>query len=204
MRHSVSAVILAAGTSSRMGKPKQLLDWNGQPLLSHVIGKVLLHPFSEVIAVIGHEADRIKDLIRIEDSRFRWVVNKQYSSGQASSLKAGLLNVRSKCPNVMIFLGDLPFITQKTVRAVFHEGLDLLTNCHTTFAIQPVYENRKGHPVFFGRVDYDLFAALDGDQGGKALMNRIAEKKALYVDDPGIVKDLDTLDEYKKVLQERD
>jgi molybdenum cofactor cytidylyltransferase len=186
-----------------MGMPKQLLDWYGRPLLAHVIDKVLLHPFSEVIAVIGHEAERIKDLIRIEDNRFRWVINKQYTSGQASSIKEGLRHVRSKHPNVMVFLGDLPFITDKTVRGVFHQGLDLLTNCDETFAIQPVYQNKKGHPVFFGHVDYDLFAVLDGDWGGKILMNKIAEVKALQVDDPGIVKDLDTMDVYQKALKER-
>jgi len=86
MDAGVFAVILAAGTSSRMGRTKQLLDWGGVPLLQAVIRKVLVHPFSEVIAVIGYRAAEIQRAIRIDDGRFRWVVNGRYSSGQSSSL----------------------------------------------------------------------------------------------------------------------
>ena len=90
MEWDVFAVILAAGTSSRMGRPKQLLDWGGVPLLEAVIRKVLNHPFSEVIAVTGYRGEEIQRVIPIDEDRFRWVMNDRYSAGQSTSLLAGI------------------------------------------------------------------------------------------------------------------
>lgn len=204
MKDSISAIILAAGTSSRMGRPKQLLDWGGRPLLSHVIHKGLYHPFSEVITVIGHEADKIKRTIHIRDSRFKWVENKQYRSGQGSSLRAGVQHISTDSQGVMVFLGDLPFISQYTTSFVFHEGARLLKCSLEPFAIKPVYQKTGGHPVFFGHLRGAALEVLDGDPGGRALLNMIKVKRELFVQDSGIVKDIDTRDDYRQALKQGD
>lgn len=197
---SISAIILAAGTSSRMGQPKQLLDWNGRPLLEHVIHQVLLNPFSEVIAVIGYEAEKMKKSVHIRDPRFRWVENKQYMYGQGSSLRAGIQNVDPDSPGMMIFLGDLPFVSNQTIISVFDEGKKMLECGKEPFVLQPVYKKTRGHPVFFGYVSTMLCGSLYGDQGGRAIMKMFKVKKELFVKDGGILRDIDTMDEYIQAL----
>jgi molybdenum cofactor cytidylyltransferase len=126
MNTSICAVILAAGTSSRMGQPKQLLELKGRLLLEHVIQTASAANFSEIITVIGCEADKIQKSILIEDSRFRWVFNEDYLSGQGSSLKAGILNAEDHHSGIMVFLGDLPFIKESTIQSIYQSGKDRL------------------------------------------------------------------------------
>jgi len=199
METGVFAVILAAGTSSRMGRPKQLLDWGDVPLLEAVIRKVLVHPFSEVIAVIGYRAAEIQSAIRIEDGRFRWVVNRRYSSGQSSSLLAG---VRSgKGHSSMIFLGDLPLLEDGTVRRIAEEGLTRLRlgDPSEPVVVRPSFRGVPGHPVFLGNCRGIDWVRLRGDTGARELLCRVQNRTLLPVEDPGVVMDVDTPQAYESL-----
>jgi len=201
MTASIGAIILAAGASTRMGKAKQLLLLNEQPLLDHVIQRVLAVPFYEVIAVIGYEAERIQREISIKDERFHWASNNDYSSGQSSSLKTGIEHFSKEHDGVMIFLGDLPFILNETVQSVFHEGKKMLTEYEEGFIVQPSYQGIIGHPVFFGHFDRRLFMNIQGDTGAKTIREQFSCQKKLIVEDKGILFDIDTPDKYEEAKQ---
>ncbi|WNS74946.1 nucleotidyltransferase family protein [Bacillus sp. DTU_2020_1000418_1_SI_GHA_SEK_038] len=198
MNPSICAIILAAGTSSRMGQPKQLLELKGRPLLEHVIRSASTANFSEIITVIGCEADKIQKTISIKDPRFRWVVNKDYLSGQGSSLKTGIAKAGSQHSGVMVFLGDLPFISQSTVQTIFQIGKDMLKNQDESFVIRPEFNGMTGHPVFFGHLDRNLFMQIQGDQGAKAIISKISTRQSISVEDSGILFDVDTPEVYEK------
>lgn len=198
MKPSICAIILAAGTSSRMGKPKQMLPLGNDPILEHVINCSLHENFSEVIAVIGHEANTIKENIVIDSERFRWVVNESYLLGQSSSLKVGVEDLKKHHSNIMVFLGDLPFLSTKTIHAIYRHGAKRLEETDAPFIIRPMYNGDVGHPVFFGNIDRHLFSQLQGDTGGKAIIHQISDRIFLKVEDDGILFDVDTLADYEK------
>ncbi|MFK2825713.1 nucleotidyltransferase family protein [Bacillus sp. B190/17] len=194
----VYAMILAAGTSSRMGQPKQLLPLGEYFILEHVIHRVLEGPFTKVAAVIGHEAAAIQESIHIEDRRFQWIINKNYHLGKSSSLICGLESFISTGSNVMVFLGDLPFISDETVHTLYESGMELFSECGEPFIVRPVYKEVPGHPVFFGQVNKGLFDDLGGDQGAKAIIERFTCRKHLIVEDEGVLLDVDTPEAYKE------
>lgn len=196
MTYSVGAIVLAAGTSSRMGRMKQLLPLKGRPLLRHVIDKVLKEEFSEVVTVIGFQAEKIKEEIQIIDERFRWIVNENYLSGQSSSLKSGVVSLNEKTAGMMVFLGDLPFCSQETIHEIYQTGYELLKTHPTSFVVQPVLYGKAGHPVFFGHVNKNFFNKLEGDRGAKIIMKQIPYHKRISVTDEGILFDIDTPVEY--------
>ncbi|VEF49301.1 4-diphosphocytidyl-2C-methyl-D-erythritol synthase [Bacillus freudenreichii] len=196
MRQTTSAIILAAGTSSRMGTAKQLLPLGERPMLAHVIDRTLAEDFSEIIAVIGHKAEAIRHTICIEDSRFQWVVNNDYSKGQGTSLKLAMSQINEHHSGVMVFLGDLPFMSQKTICDIYELGNFMLTEKDEPFVLQPSYKGTAGHPVFFGHVKAEWFQEIQGDQGAKAIMDRFPIRRKLPVEDQGILYDIDTPDAY--------
>ncbi|SFI71708.1 molybdenum cofactor cytidylyltransferase [Thermoflavimicrobium dichotomicum] len=195
------ALILAAGTSSRMGTPKQLLDWGGKPLLEQVIRKTLTFHFPEVVTVVGHQAEEIQQLIRIKDDRFRWVVNQNYAAGQSTSLLTGLANVEGRYHSAMVFLGDQPLIAEDTIRRVLERGLEKL---HTLgkpepFVVRPSFQGIPGHPVFLGNIRSLDLTGLKGDEGAKGVICTIPNRTILSVEDSGAVLDIDTPEAYERV-----
>lgn len=193
-----SAIILAAGTSSRMGIAKQLLPLGDRPILAHVIDRVLAESFTEIIAVIGHEADTIQRAISVKDDRFRWVMNKDYGQGQGTSLKCGISQMNEHHSSVMVFLADLPFLSQETVHDIYILGNVMLQETDVPFVLQPSFQGTAGHPVFFGHVEAEWFQQIDGDQGAKVIMNQFSIRKRLSVEDQGILYDIDTPEGYEK------
>lgn len=202
MTENVCAIILAAGLSSRMGQIKQLLPIGEHCMLAHVIDRVLEERFTKVIAVIGHEAAAIQEQIHVVDSRFQWVINQDYRLGQSSSLTVGIQQLTPADSNVMIFLGDLPFISKQTIQAIYESGTRMVHEQLEPFMIRPLYKEIPGHPVFLGRIEESLFAGMYGDQGARSIFKRLAVKKCLAVKDEGAAIDIDTPQDYKEAKKQ--
>lgn len=146
----ISAVILAAGSSKRMGGKKQLIRLDQEFLLEHVIKKCLKQPFQNIIVIIGDHAETIQQTIKFNDNRFKWIVNQDYEKGISSSLKTANHYLSGSGDSIMVFLGDMPFIKDKTISGVFNRGNDLLSHQDmNSFIITPTYNSKMGHPVFF-------------------------------------------------------
>lgn len=191
---NVTAIILAAGYGKRMGSQiKQLIEIDDVPMLERVIQSTRRCDFSEIITVIGNQAEKIRKTIRIEDDRFRWVFNEKYAQGQGTSLLKGIAECRTQ--HVMIHLGDMPFIQPQTIELVFDEGVNWDTL--EPFSVRPAFGNNPGHPVFIGNIDKINFSILDGDIGAKQIIKQLPVKK-IQVDDKGVIHDIDTIEVYEK------
>lgn len=195
----ISALILAAGASTRMGKAKQLLKLQNDYLLERTIKNVLAVDFDHVYTVIGHQSEEIKAAVKINETRFQWVITPNYLQGQSRSLKEGLREASKRYQHVMVFLGDVPFISQQTVQSVYEYGLKLINETNEPFSLRPIFDQKPGHPVLIGYFQQTPFEALSGDQGAKLLLAKIKQYK-LQVDDPGILLDIDTPEAYQKAL----
>lgn len=195
------AIILAAGTSSRMGVLKQLLPLDDKPILKHVIDKVLAGNFSAVYTVTGHESERVRSEMNILDKRHHWITNDDYLDGQSTSLKRVLQHIHPDYDSAMIFLGDMPFISSDTVGLIYSEGANLYLQHNEPFMIRPQYDEKIGHPVFIGNINIDLIEQLEGDSGFRLLKNEFKIKKFIDVDDEGSNYDIDTIEQYKAAMK---
>lgn len=189
---TVSAIVLAAGSSTRLGRPKQLLPLAGRPVLQHVVDAAVAAGASEVVVVLGHAAADVRAALR-PDPRVRIVVNAAYASGLASSLRAGLRALPEDADAAVILLGDQPDVAAQTVRRV-------ISTYEETAApiVQASYRGELGHPVLFGRAVWPRLEALRGDRGAREILAEWAGRiVALDVDgDPPL--DLDTAADYER------
>lgn len=191
----ITAVILAAGRSTRMGQLKPLLPIQGSPMLEVVIKQVLQFPFHQVIAIIGHEQERIKATISIQDERFQWVVNHDYAHGQSTSLKEAKRHCPPDIKGMLVFLGDQPCIQPTTISQLLSLCLAEQSDHH--YIIQPRYKQKPGHPVFISQGMFAFFDKLAGDEGAKRIFPFADKHTFLPVEDDGVVLDLDTPQDYE-------
>ncbi|MED3647429.1 NTP transferase domain-containing protein [Halalkalibacterium halodurans] len=196
MKPSVSAAILAAGTSTRMNEMKQLAKIQGTYMLKYVIDQVSNHPFQHIFVIVGHQADIVMKMIQVEDKRVQWLVNDQYKQGQSTSFKLAMEQARQYGDSVMMFLADQPLIEKETVNIVLNEGITRVQE--EPFIVRPMYEKKEGHPVYWGNIHALDCSAVNGDKGGKTLMEEL-ERMLIPVHDQGVLVDVDTCEDYKKV-----
>jgi len=187
-----SAVVLAAGSSTRMGTVKQLLPLGGRPLLQHVLDNVRESAVGEIILVLGHAADAIRQKVELRDVKV--VLNGNYRQGMGSSLRLGLSTVDSRSEAALIVLADQPFVRAATFDRLFTE--------HTRTKAQiviPTYRGFRGNPVLLDRSVFSEVMGLTGDIGCRAIFGDHLEGIGkLSVDDPGILLDLDQRSDYEK------
>lgn len=158
---SVGVVILAAGASRRLGRPKQLLELEGKPLLQHVIDAAGAADVDEIVLVLGHLAVPIAAAITLP-SNARLVVNPDHATGQASSLRVGLEALGVAIDRAVVVLGDQPRVRADAIRAVADAARPIA---------RAVYAGAPSHPVAFDRSVWDDLCAVDGDQGARGLLS---------------------------------
>ena len=193
---SVTGIILAAGEGSRMGRTKQLLPFRGKTILDCVIDSALASTLDRVIVVLGHQADQLKPLL--ERAGVESVVNARYREGQSTSLKAGLQALSGETDAVLFLLGDQPLVTPALIDqilAAYRESSSPI--------VMPVHNGKRGNPVLFSRETFTGIQALNADCGARPLFQEYAERlQAVPVDDPAIHFDIDTEDDYQRLLRE--
>ena len=161
----IAALVLAAGGSSRLGAPKQLLQWGHTTLLGHVLDTLRELPFDELFVVIGANADLILDQVDLTGTIV--IENPEWEEGMASSLRVGLDAVLrlSRADAVGIFLGDQPDISEEVVI-----GLIEARRSTKRQAIVPKYRYVWGNPVVVERSLWPRLMSLEGDEGAKRLL----------------------------------
>jgi molybdenum cofactor cytidylyltransferase len=197
---NISAVILAAGTSSRMGETKQLMKLGDAYILEKVIHKCLSFPFTEIINIIGHDSEDITTNIQIHDPRFKWIVNKDFKAGMSTSFHSALLRIK-KSSSFIVFLGDQPFIKESTIQSILNEGIVQMQSQQTPFVIQPSYQGRRSHPIFFGFHQEIDFSSIKDDRGARDVIKQLKTRIDIEVqDDPYLFFDIDTQADYEKAV----
>ena len=166
----IAALILAAGGSRRLGRPKQLEPWGSTTLLSHIIDLVETFPVDETWVVVGAELDRVVNEIGARPVGI--VQNPDWESGLASSLRVGLdaLTRLSKADGVLVFLGDQPAVRADVVTALIEKH-----KRSTAMAIVPKYRYSRGNPVLIDRRLWPRLMSLEGDEGAQRLLQAHSE-----------------------------
>lgn len=188
----VSAIVLAAGMSKRMGSPKQLLRLAGETILEHTLKNVRASGVSEIVLVLGHAAENVEKEISTESVKI--VRNPDYQQGMGTSLRTGLAAVNPQASAALIVLADQPFVQPETINQ--------LITCHQGAKPQiviPTFNGFRGNPVLLDRSVFAELQSLTGDVGCRAIFGDHTENiRKLAVNDIGILLDIDSPDEYKK------
>ncbi len=191
----VTAMLLAAGESTRMGKLKQLLPFGDSTILGQVLKNLLESSLDEIIVVLGYRAEEIAS--RIADMPVKIVINQDFRQGMSSSIRKGLTQMPESSA-IMISLGDQPLIGKEIVDRLLEE---FSGGEHGIVA--PAYKGRRGHPVIFD-AKYQLeLSRLEGDVGAKAIVEAHPEDVLqVEIDSESIVGDIDNKNDYSLQMRE--
>jgi len=175
-KEKVAGLILAAGASIRMGRPKQLLSIGGVSLLEHVLEKALNSELDLIILVLGSQAQEIGKSLKntLQDKRLRIIENRNFMNGISSSIIAGLSEVEDSYDHCMMILADMPHITSGIINNLLHQYLSsgLLLG-----AIKA--GDKRSHPVIFGRTLYRELHEVKGDTGARDLFLKYPDQVCL-------------------------
>lgn len=181
----VTAIVLAAGRSSRMGHNKLLAEASGVPLFSHVLATLKQSAIDDVLVVTGHEAEAVRSLLPPGQ---RSVHNPHYAQGLSTSVAAGLAEALG-ADAALVCLGDMPLVDAASINkliAAFNPTE------HRSICV-PTFEGQRGNPVLWGRQHFAALSAIQGDRGGRAIIDELAEEVVdVPVSNAGVLKDADT------------
>ncbi len=186
----VAGIVLAAGGSTRFGRPKLLLPWGQTTLIEHVLARSQAIGLDQLLVVVGAAAEQIKKGVA---NRAKIVYNVDWVAGQSSSLRAGLQALPSCIAATLFILADQPDLQPGVVQA-------LITRWRSTRApiVVPRYRGQRGNPVLFDRTTFPELMALQGDIGGRALITRYGEQVAWVDVDAPLPFDIDTPEAYQR------
>lgn len=189
----ISGIVLAAGSSSRLGRPKQLLDFEGRPLLQYAIDAMEGSGLYDVVVVLGHRADEVADAVQVgPDTRI--VVNPDYAQGQATSLRAGLMAVDERSEAAVVILGDQPAVDALMVRTIAETY-----QATGGKVVQATFGGKPNHPTLFERELWPDLQAIEGDKGAREVLKKNPEwvVRVEFGGEPP--SDLDTWEDYERL-----
>jgi len=171
--NKVAGLLLAAGTSSRMGKPKQLLPIGGLTLLDRVLEQALRSDLDLVTLVLGFSAKEIKQTLTVDPHhpKLKVVQNDRYQEGISSSIIAGLSAMEDEYDHVMVILGDMPYVTSRLINLLLRRYLE------SRLPLGAVkVKAKRSHPVIISRHFYPDLHLLQGDAGARDLFAKYADQ----------------------------
>ncbi len=195
--NAVAAVILAAGASARLGRPKQLLTLDGQTLLRRTVEAATKAGCAPVLVVLGAHAEQFSGEIVALAGSIQVIVNEKWSKGMGTSLASGVAALEGAAPNVraaVVLLCDQPHVSAEVVRALveafFVSGKPVVAS---------EYGGVRGAPCLFARSLFPELAALSGDMGARKIIARQAVEHVAVVPFAGGQEDVDTPDDWRRV-----
>ena len=158
----ISAILLAAGQSKRMnGVNKLAKEIQGIPLIKHSVKNILASSIDELIVILGYQEDIIEKLID-KNEKIKFVFNKDFESGMASSIKTGIDNLSDKTETFFICLGDMPMVSHD----IYNQ---LIKSKDNKEIIVPTYKRQQGNPVLFDKSMKETVMNITGDIGAKKI-----------------------------------
>ena len=190
----ISAILTAAGESTRMGRPKPLLSWCGVPLVEYQTSSLIDAGAAEVVVVLGHRQEAVAP--HISGPGVRYVVNPDYGHGKATSVKAGLRSADADADGILLLAVDQPR-PPALVKAIIDAHLS-----SGALITAPRYRGRGGHPlVFSSRLRRELEAITEERQGVREVFQEHrSEVNELVVDDPIVRLDLNSPEAYEEAV----
>jgi molybdenum cofactor cytidylyltransferase len=187
----VTGLVLGAGGSQRLGRPKQLLPYREGTLLGHVVDVARTCSFDQLVVALGGAAEEVRANVDLDGAAV--VVNDAYGTGCSSSIAAALRTVDPRCDVLVLMLGDQPGVTAATVAALLAGRGDApLAVCR--------YDDGRGHPIAFAQRTFGALADLHGDKGVWRLLDQRADEVIEVTVEGAIPLDVDTDEDYAAVL----
>ena len=186
-----SAILLAAGASSRFGASKQLLDYHGTPFVRTVAEKALQADLSLVV-VTGAEDAQIRQLLA--DLPLKIIYNPDWREGQSATIRAGVEQLPPRIGSAIFLLADQPQVTPSVMRALITEHRQTLNP-----VIAPLVDGKRATPVLFDRVTFPALLKLRGDTGGRGIFAEFPPSY-LHWSDTSLLLDVDNREDYKRLL----
>jgi CTP:molybdopterin cytidylyltransferase MocA len=191
----ISAILLAAGESRRMGQLKQLLAWGSKTVIETCLETLLAAKVDEVIVVLGHRSDEIRAQVQLLPVKI--AINQEYHQGMSSSIKCGVREVRPDAQAVVIALVDQPLITSTIV--------DQLIEAYMKEAkkiVIPEFEGRSGHPILIDLAYRDEVLRVDPQSGlRRVVYSHWDETLKLPVETDVILQNMNTWEDYQRMLE---
>lgn len=196
----ISAIILAAGESKRMGEQnKLLLPFRGHTLIEEIIDTVLRSKVGEVIVVLGHEADRVRKVCQTR--RVKFVQNDNYQQGMTTSIHCGVQAADAEADGLMICLSDLPLIEPDELNHLLHAFYKAVEAKNKYIAV-PVFKGQRGNPVVFSAMYKNDILAHSGLMGCKAIIKQnTSQVLEVEMASEHVLRDIDTPEDYQKLFQ---
>jgi molybdenum cofactor cytidylyltransferase len=189
----VAGVILAAGAAIRLGQPKQLLAWRGEPLIRHVVKAAAEAGLWPLKIVTGAYADQIGAALQGLPGEF--VHNAGWETGQASSVIAGVESLPPTCGAAIFLLADQPQVPATLLRSLVARHAQTMASL-----VAPMVDGRRANPVLFDRRTFNNLRKLEGDTGGRPLFARY-QAEWLPWHDSSLLLDVDTKQDYQRLLE---
>ena len=168
-RDGVAGVVLAAGTSSRMGRNKLLLQLEGRSVLRRAVDTALAAGLDPVLVVVGHQRDQAQAELR--DLPCQLVANPDYQSGVNTSLRTGIRAVPDGCPAAVVMLADMPLVTPAMLRTMLEQYRG-----GSAPLVVSSYEGVDAPPILYDRSLFDELRVLEGEGCGKKVVKRHSDE----------------------------
>jgi molybdenum cofactor cytidylyltransferase len=195
----VSAILLGAGESKRMGRDKLMLPWGDNTVFDHCLQVLLRSETREVVVVVRSQSEEFEERMNTYPAfmrkKIKVVSNPDSSGGMSGSIRKGLKSIHSKSEGVLIVLGDQPLLKTNTINALIRAFL----HGKGKIAI-PFYHHKRGNPVLFGRGYIRSLMRLRGDTGGRSIIEtHPGEVVRVRTRSEAVIRDMDTWGEYERL-----
>ena len=184
----ISAIVLAAGQSKRMGGDNKLIKkYNKKYLINHIIGTLIKSKVNKIIVVLGFQKIKVRK-ITVKNKKINFIFNKNYKSGMAGSIKAGLKRISKRSIGFLIVQADMPLISKKIINSLCYA----IENNNKEIVV-PIYKINMGNPIGFKSSMIKILNKTKGDSGAKKMIKRNKKKLSLIkVNSKSIFKDFNT------------
>jgi molybdenum cofactor cytidylyltransferase len=195
----LSAIVPAAGMSTRLGRNKLLLPFKGQPLIAHAVDTLMASKVDEIIVVLGHEGDQVR--AAIENRGVRFVENTDYRLGLSTSVRAGFAAVSVQTTGIMIYLADQPLLEAGEVD--FLIGALAEAGKANKSIVVPFFRGQRGNPVIVEATYKASLLAITGDTGCRRLIKQNpGQVLTIEMETDHVVRDIDTIEAYDRMVAE--
>ena len=187
----ISAILLAAGKSKRMnGENKLTKKFKGIPLIKYAVQNILSSAIEEVIIILGYQSEIVEKIID-KNNKIKFILNENFESGMASSIKIGINNLSDQTESFFICLGDMPNVN----RNIYDK---LIQSKNNKEIVVPNFKGNQCNPILFSRSVINTLMNVQGDTGAKKILE-LNKNKILNVniDELNFAKDFDTPEDFK-------
>ena len=193
------AIVPAAGISARMGQNKLLLTFQGKPLIAHAVDTLLASAVDEVVVVLGHEADKVRETLG--GKKVRFAENPDYREGLSSSVRAGIGVVAAHASAIMIYLADQPLLVPEEVNSLIRAFVE--ARKANKSIVVPFFRGRRGNPVILDSAYKEAILDVAGETGCRRVIKRNPDQVfVVEMETDHVVRDVDTIEDYQRLVSE--